>query len=107
MDKISLAGLVIALVAIIGGQVLEGGQVSSLVQPSALLIVLGGTLGAVLLQSPLHVFRRGIRPEWCGLNDNAQELIAIDVKVASEDICFAGLPGNDAKLRVRKLEVLT
>jgi chemotaxis protein MotA len=60
VDKISLAGLVIALVAIIGGQVLEGGQVSSLVQPSALLIVLGGTLGAVLLQSPLHVFRRGL-----------------------------------------------
>ena len=60
MDKISLAGLVIGLVAIIGGQILEGGHVGSLVQPTALLIVLGGTLGAVLLQSPIHVFRRGI-----------------------------------------------
>lgn len=61
MDKISLAGLAIGMVAIIGGQFLEGGHISSLVQPTALLIVLGGTLGAVLLQSPLHVFKRGVR----------------------------------------------
>jgi len=47
-------------VAIIGGQILEGGHVGSLVQPTALLIVLGGTLGAVLLQSPFHIFRRGM-----------------------------------------------
>lgn len=61
MDKISLAGLAIGLFAIIGGQYLEGGHVGSLVQPTALLIVLGGTLGAVLLQSPIHVFRRGMK----------------------------------------------
>lgn len=60
MDKISIAGLLLGLVAIIGGQILEGGHVGSLVQPTALLIVLGGTLGAVLLQSPLHVFKRGL-----------------------------------------------
>ncbi|WP_434515332.1 flagellar motor protein [Dechloromonas sp. ARDL1] len=61
MDKISLAGLAIGLFAIVGGQYLEGGHVGSLVQPTALLIVLGGTLGAVLLQSPIHVFRRGMK----------------------------------------------
>lgn len=61
MDKISLAGLVIGFVAIIGGQILEGGHIASLVQPTALLIVCGGTLGAVLLQSPHHVFIRGIK----------------------------------------------
>lgn len=60
MDKISFAGLFLGLVAIIGGQILEGGHVSSLVQPTALLIVLGGTLGAVLLQSPFHIFKRGL-----------------------------------------------
>lgn len=60
MDKISIAGLVLGLVAIVGGQILEGGHVGSLVQPTALLIVLGGTLGAVLLQSPYHVFKRGM-----------------------------------------------
>lgn len=61
MDKISLAGIAIGLIAIIGGQYLEGGSFGSLVQPTALLIVLGGTLGAVLLQSPVHVFKRGLK----------------------------------------------
>ncbi len=61
MDKISLAGLAIGLIAILGGQLMEGGNIGSLVQPTALLIVLGGTLGAVLLQSPLHVFKRGVK----------------------------------------------
>lgn len=60
MDKISVGGLLIGLMAIIGGQLLEGGNVSSLVQPTALLIVLGGTLGAVLLQTPAQVFKRGV-----------------------------------------------
>jgi chemotaxis protein MotA len=61
LDKISFVGLLIGLIAIVGGQVLEGGHVSSLVQPTALFIVLGGTLGAVLLQSPFHVFKRGMQ----------------------------------------------
>lgn len=60
LDKISIAGLAMGLVAIIGGQVLEGGHLGSLVQPTALLIVGGGTLGAVMLQSPFHVFKRGM-----------------------------------------------
>lgn len=61
MDKISIGGLALGLFAILGGQYLEGGSVGSLVQPTALLIVLGGTLGAVLLQTPYPVFRQGIR----------------------------------------------
>ena len=61
MDKISIAGLAIGAIAILGGQLLEGGHIGSLVQPTALLIVLGGTLGAVLLQSPFHVFKRGVQ----------------------------------------------
>ena len=51
----------IGAIAILGGQLLEGGHIGSLVQPTALLIVLGGTLGAVLLQSPFHVFKRGMQ----------------------------------------------
>jgi chemotaxis protein MotA len=61
MDKISALGLLIGIVAIIGGQILEGGHVGSLSQPTALLIVLGGTLGAVMLQSPSATFMRGMR----------------------------------------------
>lgn len=61
MDKISIFGLLLGIAAIIGGQVLEGGHVGSLSQPTALLIVLGGTMGAVMLQSPYATFMRGMR----------------------------------------------
>lgn len=59
MDKISLAGLALAFTAILGGQVLEGGHLGSLVQLTAFIIVIGGTMGAVLLQSSAAVFVRG------------------------------------------------
>jgi len=61
MDSISLIGITLALAAILVGQVLEGGHVGSLVQPTAFLIVIGGTLGAVMLQSSLRVFRTGMQ----------------------------------------------
>lgn len=61
MDITSLIGLAVGLVAILGGQFLEGGHLSSLLQPTAFVIVIGGTLGAVMLQSPLAVFIRGMR----------------------------------------------
>ena len=61
MDKISVLGLVLGIVTIVGGQVLEGGHVGSLSQPTALLIVLGGTMGAVMLQSPYATFIRGVK----------------------------------------------
>ena len=61
MDKISVLGLLVGLAAIVGGQVLEGGHIGSLVQPTALLIVFGGTMGAVMLQSPYATFMRGLR----------------------------------------------
>lgn len=61
MDSISLVGITLAIAAILVGQVLEGGHVSSLIQPTAFLIVIGGTLGAVMLQSSLKVFRTGIQ----------------------------------------------
>lgn len=61
MDKLSLAGLLIGLSGILGGQLLEGGEISMLFQGAAFLIVFGGTLGAVMLQSPLNVFVTGIK----------------------------------------------
>ncbi len=61
MDWGSVAGLVLALAGIILGQLLEGGRVGSLLQPAAFLIVVCGTLGAVLLQSGFPNFLRGVR----------------------------------------------
>jgi len=61
MDKLSLIGLLLGVGAIVGGQIVEGGHVSSLVQPTAFVIVFGGTLGAVALQSSWEVFAGALK----------------------------------------------
>lgn len=61
MDKISIVGLLTGILAIVLGQVFEGGHISSLLQPTAFFIVIGGTLGAVMLQSPWPIFAQGVR----------------------------------------------
>ena len=55
MDKATLGGLLLALGGIFLGLILEGGNVGQLLQPTAAMIVFGGTLGAVLINFPLGV----------------------------------------------------
>lgn len=55
MDKSSFLGIFIALGGIFLGLSLEGGKFGQILQPTAALIVFGGTLGAVMLQFPLRV----------------------------------------------------
>lgn len=61
MDILSITGLVLAFLAVVGGQVLEGGHLSSLVNGPAFIIVFVGTVGAILLQSPLPTFKRALQ----------------------------------------------
>lgn len=61
MDFLSIVGLLVAIGSIVLGQLLEGGHLGSILQPTAFLIVIGGTLGAAMLQYPLPVFMRSIR----------------------------------------------
>ncbi len=56
MDLATILGLLVAFGAILVGQHLEGGHVGSLLQPTAALIVIGGTFGACLVQFPMSVF---------------------------------------------------
>lgn len=60
MDILTLLGLLIGFGAIIGGNIMEGGHTSSLLQLTAFLIVAGGTIGAVLIQTPVPVFMRSL-----------------------------------------------
>jgi chemotaxis protein MotA len=53
MDKASIGGVLLAVVGIVAGLLIEGGNLGQILQPAAALIVFGGTLGAVLLQFPL------------------------------------------------------
>lgn len=61
MDVLTLIGLILAFVAIIGGNFLEGGHLGALLNGPAALIVLGGTLAACLLQTPMNAFKRAIQ----------------------------------------------
>ncbi len=61
MDILSIIGVALALLAILGGNILEGGHTSSLLQLTAFLIVFGGTAGAILLQTPFDTFMRGLK----------------------------------------------
>ena len=56
-----MVGIMMALVAILGGNILEGGHTSSLVQLTAFVIVGGGTLGAVMVQTPIRTFVRSMK----------------------------------------------
>ncbi len=53
MDIATIVGLVLGLGAILGGAVLEGLHFNSLIQPTAALIVLGGTFGAAFISFPM------------------------------------------------------
>jgi chemotaxis protein MotA len=53
MDKASIGGVTLAIVGIVAGLLMEGGNLGQILQPTAALIVFGGTMGAVLLQFPL------------------------------------------------------
>lgn len=55
MDFATIIGMLLAFGAIIGGQALEGGHLGSILQFTAFVIVIGGTLGAICVQNPLSV----------------------------------------------------
>ena len=55
MDLATIIGLVMGFGAIFGGAVIEGVHIKALIQPTAALIVLGGTFGAVFVSFPLAV----------------------------------------------------
>ena len=53
MDKSSILGVFLAVTGIVAGLLMEGGNLGQILQPTAAIIVFGGTFGAVLLQFPL------------------------------------------------------
>lgn len=57
-DLATLGGLALALFGILGGLVLEQGRVRDVAQLTAAIIVLGGTVGAVMVTTPMDLLRR-------------------------------------------------
>lgn len=61
MDKATLGGIFLGVGGILAGLLLEGGNLSQILQPTAAMIVFGGTLGAVLIAFPLPVVLQALR----------------------------------------------
>jgi chemotaxis protein MotA len=61
VDKATFTGVLVAVGGIILGLLLEGGNFGQILQPTAAMIVFGGTLGAVLIQFPLPVVVEAFR----------------------------------------------
>ncbi len=61
MDKSSFGGIVLAIGGILTGMMMEGGNIRQILQPTAAIIVLGGTIGAILLQFPLRTVIKAVK----------------------------------------------
>jgi chemotaxis protein MotA len=61
LDVSTVGGIILALAAIIGGLILEKGEVRDIAQITAAIIVLGGTAGAVLIATPLSTMKGAIK----------------------------------------------
>jgi len=93
VDKGTIGGLLLALAGIIGGLTLEGGNVNQILQPTAAMIVLGGTLGAVLVSYPLPIVLTSFRrlsavffERGRNLESLIQEVVGYAVKARKEGI---------------------
>jgi chemotaxis protein MotA len=60
VDILTIVGVVLALGSIVGGQALEGGHIGSIMQLTAFIIVMGGTMGAICVQFPLSVVLKSV-----------------------------------------------
>jgi chemotaxis protein MotA len=69
LDIATIIGIVLALGSILGGQILEGGHPGSIMQLTAFIIVMGGTLGAICVQNPLSVVLKGVSLLKLGITD--------------------------------------
>lgn len=61
MDKLSLSGILLGLAALVGGSILKGAGLASLWSPAAFVIVIIGTIAAILLHTAPAVFRRAFQ----------------------------------------------
>jgi chemotaxis protein MotA len=78
VSKSTIGGLVLAIGGIAVGLFLDGGRIMQLLQPTAALIVFGGTLGAVFIQFPFTVVVKAfaqLKSVFLGTKDPAAQLI--------------------------------
>jgi len=77
----SMLGMLVAFGGILGGLLMEKGKITDIMQVSAAVIVLGGTLGAVMITSPLSALLAAAK----GLKDVLFEN-SVDTHAAIEEV---------------------
>ena len=130
MDLATFIGLSLAIGAVFGGFMLEGGHLASIVQPTAFVIVMGGTLGALFVQYPLgHVIQalkgiaRVFMPKPTKLPELIKELVGYAQKARREGVVSLeaeanaspdhflkkglgmAVDGTDAKILLQAMEI--
>jgi chemotaxis protein MotA len=72
-DFTSLAGLLVAALGILGGLILEKGQLRDVSQITAAMIVVGGTFGAVIVSTPANLLLSALKRSRSVMWSNAQK----------------------------------
>ncbi len=100
MDKSTFVGILIAIGGIGAGLFLEGGKVAQVLQPTAAMIVFGGTLGAVMVQFPLplvtEAFKR-VAHVVLDKNEDPKKLVS-ELLVYAQRARREGIVSLDSKL---------
>lgn len=110
MDILSIIGILVSVGAILLGNLLDGGEIGSLMNGSALIIVFGGTLGATLLQFPLAVFTRSMEmslwvfnPKKLGLEAQVSQIVNWSLQVRKKGLLgLESLVGREEDPFVKK-----
>ncbi len=77
MDKTTIPGIVFSLAMILIGQKLEGGHAGSLLQLTAFMIVVGGTIGAVLVSYPLSEVMAGTKSIKLAIQEKPNDIVSL------------------------------
>lgn len=87
MDLTSIIGAILGFGAVLGGQVLEGGSIMAIVQPTAFIIVVVGSLGAVMLSFPAKDLKNAVsslKAAFLGVNVDPKQTVEMMMNMAQK-----------------------
>lgn len=104
LDIATLGGIALAVAGILGGLILEKGSVKDVTQLTAALIVIGGTIGALLVTTPMSALKLALSN--CKLiffentyspSDVIEEIVAYSMKARTKGLTSLELDGANTR----------
>lgn len=103
MDIFAAVGTLVGVAFILGAQALEGGNIGQLLQPTAAMIVFGGTAGAVIASFPLSDLKNGVgmlrsvfMPPQVNFDALISEIVGFATKARKEGVIVLEKEANKA-----------